>query len=469
MTIYEADWVCPISSSPIRNGKLAVDNGKIVPLPLGEGGRAREARGRAERKRDSAQPQETGEALIKGAPGEGRNLVTFPGCAIIPGFVNAHSHLELTILRGFLEDLSFTDWIPRLTRTKYQHLTRDELLASASLGCVEMIRAGVTCLGEVMDLGTAWQAMRQFGLQGIAYQEVFGPAESQADEAIADLQKKIDAYRPAQTDTLRVGVSPHAPYTVSPKLFQAVNRFAEQESLRMTTHIAESEDEGMFVRWSAGVFAKRWAERGIALVPAGCSPLAYLDGLGLLRPEMLLVHAINLEDTDFDLLRSKQPALVHCPKSNAKLAHGVARVPEIRDTGITIGLGTDSVASNNVVDMFEEMRAAIFQQRARTKQLDAINAESAFRMATLGGAECLGLAKLLGSLDPGKRADFVVIDLTDPAVQPVYDPITAMVYSASRHNVRATFIGGREMRVDSKDLIEECAAIAERLMGLHKK
>src|SRR5207249_7802953 len=107
-----------------------------------------------------------------------------------------------------------------------------------------------------------------------------------------------------------------------------------------------------------------------------------------------------------------------CPKSNAKLAHGVARIPEIRDTGITIGLGTDSVASNNVVDMFEEMRAAIFQQRARTKQFDAIDAQSALRMATLGGAECLGLSRLLGSLDPGKRADFVVVDLTDPAVQP---------------------------------------------------
>src|SRR3989454_1240066 len=455
MTIYEADWVCPISSYPIRNGKLAVDNGRIVPLPLGEGGRAREARARQGEASIREARARQGEASINSAPREGHNLVTvqFRGCAIIPGFVNAHSHLELTILRGFLEDLPFSEWIPKLTRAKYRDLGRDEMLTSARLGCVEMVRAGVTCLGEVMDLGTAWQAMHEFGLQGIAYQEVFGPGENQADQAIADLMTKIDAYRKTQTETLRVGVSPHAPYTVSPKLFQAVNRFAEQESLRMTTHIAESEDEGMFVRWSAGVFAKRWAERGIALVPAGCSPLAYLNGLGLLRPEMLLVHAINLEDTDFDLLRSKQPALVHCPKSNAKLAHGVARMPEIRDTGITIGLGTDSVASNNVVDMFEEMRAAIFQQRARTKQLDAINAESAFRMATLGGAECLGLSKLLGSLDPGKRADFVVIDLTDPAVQPVYDPITAMVYSASRHNVRATFIGGPGRGVGLKDPI----------------
>src|SRR5438046_3009787 len=302
MTIYEADWICPISSSPIRNGRLAVDNGKIIPLPRGEGVRA------------------------ESAPREGLNpkLVTFPGCAIIPGFVNAHSHLDLTILRGFLEDLSFTDWIPRLTRTKYQHLTRDELLASVGSVCVEMIRAGVTCLGEVMDLGTAWQAMREFGLQGIAFQEVFGPAETQADQALADLKKKIDTYRPAQTDTLRVGVSPHAPYTVSAKLFCLVNRFANAENLRMTTHIAESEDEGMFVRWGTGAFAERWTERGIPLLPAGCSPLAFIDGLGLVRPEMLLVRAIDLEDSDFEIVRCKRPAFVHCQKSNAKFVNGVA-------------------------------------------------------------------------------------------------------------------------------------------------
>ena len=430
MTIYEADWICPISSPPIRNGSIGVENGKIVAVPSGEH----------------------------------VNRVTFPGCAVIPGFVNAHSHLELTILRGFLEDLPFPEWIPKLTRAKYQHLSRDEMLASARLGCVEMVRAGVTCLGEVMDLGTAWQAMHEFGLQGIAYQEVFGPGENQADQAIADLMTKIDAYRKTQTETLRVGVSPHAPYTVSAKLFQAVNRYSEHEGLRMSTHIAESEDEGMFVRWGAGAFAERWTERGIPLSPAGCTPLAFLEGLGLLRPDTALVHAIDLEDADFEILRNTRPAVVHCPKSNAKFAHGIARIPEIRDTGVPVGLGTDSVASNNVVDMFEEMRAAIFQQRGRTRRLDALDAQVVFRMATLGGAECLGLSKSVGSLDPGRRADFAVVDLSDPAVQPVYDPIAAMVYSASRHNVRATFIGGREITVDPVELVRECAAIAERLI-----
>jgi 5-methylthioadenosine/S-adenosylhomocysteine deaminase len=191
--------------------------------------------------------------------------------------------------------------------------------------------------------------------------------------------------------------------------------------------------------------------------------VSYLNRLGLLRPETLLVHAVDLEDDDLKFLSEKRPSLAHCPKSNAKLAHGVARLTDIRNTGIQVGLGTDSVASNNVVDMFEEMRAAVFQQRVRTKRFDALDAHQAFRMATLGGAECLGLDKELGSLDAGKRADFVVVELNDPAVQPVYDPIEAMVYSASRHNIRATYVGGREVRIDFGQVLEECKAIAGKL------
>jgi 5-methylthioadenosine/S-adenosylhomocysteine deaminase len=182
-----------------------------------------------------------------------------------------------------------------------------------------------------------------------------------------------------------------------------------------------------------------------------------------LHSSTLLIHAIDLEDADLQLLRESGPALVHCPKSNAKLANGIAKVAEIRDTGIRIGLGSDSVASNNVVDMFEEMRAAIFQQRARTKQFEALDANTAFRMATLGGAECLGLEDQLGSLDVGKRADFVVVDLSDLAVQPVYDPIEAMVYSASRSNVRATYVGGREVNVDAAEVLQDVKKAARKL------
>ena len=431
MTIYEADWLCPVSGPPVRGGRLAVENGRVID-----------------------------------AAGGSAESVIFRDCAIIPGFVNAHTHLELTILRGFLEDLPFPSWIRRLTYAKYEQLSGADILLSARLGAIEMICAGVTCLGEVMDHGAAWNAMREFGLQGIAYQEVFGPAESQAAEAFAGLREKAETYRSDETETLRAGVSPHAPYTVSAKLYQLVNDYARRESLPVTAHIAESKEEGEFVRYGRGPFAERLRERGIPVSAAGSSPLAYLDRLGLVRPKTLLIHAIDLDDSDFDILREKRPAVVHCPKSNAKLAHGIARLQEMKDAGVTLGIGTDSVASNNVADMFEEMRTAIFQQRARTGRLDALNAESVFRMATLGSAECLGLSQHLGSLDIGKRADFVVVDLSDIAVRPVYDPIEAMVYSASRHNIRATYIGGREVKIDASEMLRECDAVAKRLAGI---
>ena len=138
-------------------------------------------------------------------------------------------------------------------------------------------------------------------------------------------------------------------------------------------------------------------------------------------------------------------------------------IPEIRETGISLGLGTDSVASNNVVDMFEEMRAAVFQQRSRTRQFDALDAHTVFRMATLGGAECLGLDNQLGTLDFGKRADFVVVDLNDPALQPLFDPIEAMVFSASRANIRATYVGGKQVSIDPAPVLSECKNAAKKL------
>jgi cytosine/adenosine deaminase-related metal-dependent hydrolase len=433
MTVFEADWVCPVSSAPIANGAVGVQDGRIVQVGAGVSG--------AERLR-------------------------FPGCAIIPGFVNAHAHLELTILRGFLEDLEFITWIRTVTASKQQKLSRDELLVSARLGVLECLAAGVTCVGEVMDVGTSWQAMQEYGLQGVAYQELFGPADFHADESFQGLVRKIEAMRPQQTETMKLGVSPHAPFTVAPRLFRMVKEFAKAEKLPVTIHIAESADEERYVRLGEGPFADRNRERAFEIEVAGCSPVAHLDRCGTLDGDTLLIHVIRIEDSDLDILRRTGAAVVHCPKSNAKLGHGIARVVEMCDVGVRMSLGTDSVASNNVVDMFEEMREAIFMQRARTGRFNALDAANAFRMATLGGAECLGLAKHLGSLEPGKRADFAVVDLSDPAIQPVYDPVQAMVYSACRKNVVATYLAGQRVQFDPGMLVNQAKEIAARLQSL---
>ena len=417
MIAYQADWICPATTPPVRDGWLAVEKDRIVSVGTGE-------------------------------PPQNAQRVEYPRCAILPGFVNAHAHLELTLFHGLLENLSFSDWIARLVRMKYQMCTRDALKASARLGAAETLRAGVTTVGEVMDVGTGWEAMLEFGLQGVAYQEVFGPAEEAAGQALRGLQEKVDAYRKQQSESQRIGVSPHAPYTVSAKLYTQVGDYARSEGLRMTAHIAESRDETLFVREGDGPFAEAHRKRGIEVVARACGPVVHLDRLGLLGPDMLLIHAVETDSEDLTRIRESGSFVVHCPRSNAYLGHRVAPVAAMRARGIPVALGTDSVASNDTFDMFGEMRAVVEQQK--------LSCDEAFRMATIGGAQALGLEAQLGSLEAGKRADFVVVGTGSETV----DPVGTCVRSG---DVRRTFLGGREVVMDLEELRRDVENIRREL------
>ena len=420
MIAYQADWICPATAPPIRSGFLVVDGNRIISVG--------------------------NETIPSGA-----ELVTYAGCAIIPGLVNAHAHLELTLFRGLLDGLSFPDWIRRLIHMKYDLCTPDAMKASARLGAAEMLHAGVTAVGEVMDIPAGWEAMLAFGLQGVAYQEVFGPADAAAPEALRGLKEKVERHRKQETATQRIGVSPHAPYSVSTKLYELVRAYAKQEGLRMTAHIAESADEMSFVRDGAGPFAEALRKRGIDVIARSCSPTAHLDRLGLLCPDMLLVHGIETDAADHARIRESGAFVVHCPKSNAYLGHHVAPVAAMRAREIPVALGTDSVASNDTFDMFGEMRAVVEQQR--------LVCDEVFRMATIEGAAALGLEKELGSLEAGKRADFAVVRLGNPSG----NPIEEIVLHGRSTDVRITFLGGRAVNVDLEGLRTEVEAIQARL------
>jgi cytosine/adenosine deaminase-related metal-dependent hydrolase len=420
MTVYEADWICPATSAPIRDGAMAVEHGRIVKVGA----------------RNDVQ---------------GTERVRYPGCAIIPGFVNTHTHLELTIFHGLLDDLGFGDWIAKLVRIKYGALSPDALQLSARLGAIQMLQAGITAVGEVMDVGTGWEAMQEFGLQGIAYQEVFGPAEAMAAESLRGLETKVQGYRRQETETQRIGISPHAPYTVSKTLYERARDFARSERLPMTAHIAESHEETLFVRDGTGHFADAHRKREIAVTPRHLLPIAYLDSLGLLGPDMLLVHAVETADRDLQRIRDTGTFIAHCPRSNTKLRHGVARVADMRKLGIPVSLGTDSTASNDSIDMFAEMRLAMAQQ--------GLTADDGFRMATIDGAHALGLGKYLGSLEPKKRADFAVIEMKGSTS----DPIQEMLASSNRSHVRATFLAGHEADLDDSKVREEIELIRRDL------
>jgi cytosine/adenosine deaminase-related metal-dependent hydrolase len=370
----------------------------------------------------------------------GADRTRHPGCILIPGFVNTHTHLELAIFHGLLENLAFGDWIAKLVRIKYGTLDRDALRASARLGAIEMLQAGVTGVGEVMEAGAGWEAMLEFGLHGVAYQEVFGPAEDVAAEALAGLRGKVAAHRRRETETQRIGVSPHAPYTVSKRLYEGVRDYARAEKLPMTAHIAESSEETQFVRDGRGHFADAHRKRGIAVTARNLSPVAYLDSVGLLGPDMLMVHVIEAEERDLHRILDSGSFVSHCSRSNQKLGHGVARVAEMRRLGIPVSIGSDSTASNDSIDMFAEMRLALVQQ--------GVSADDVFRMTTLEGARALGFDHLMGSLERGKLANFVLVESRGP----VADPVGWMIKSGDRDCVKATFIGGAAVGVDGSEI-----------------
>ena len=436
--ILSASWVIPVSSPPISEGAVVLKGGRIQDV----GPSAR---------------------ILRSYPD--REVRDFRGAALLPGLVNVHTHLELTLLRGYLEDLPFWDWIRRLTRTKYELLTREDLRISAMAGACEAIRAGVTTLGDAMDLGASLDALTAGGLRGVLYQEIFSPRPEEAEQRLGDLEAKLakleerigaEAARghgPAGGRSGRIvpGVSPHAPFSVSGPLFRKVGRWAASRGFPVCIHVAESEEESLLIEEGKGPMAEALGSRGIQWSPPGCSPVQYLDRLEVLAPGTLLVHCVRLRTPDLPILKRSGVSIAHCPKSNWKLGHGWMDLKQVFQAGIPLGLGSDSVASNNSMDLFEEMRFSLFNPSWFSRRegpsagggtRGGYRAEQALRLATLGGAEALGLSSSIGSLETGKQADLIAVDLAGIHTMPVYSPVTAIVHSARASDVILTMVGG---------------------------
>ena len=419
MEIYRARWVVPITAPPVRDGAIAVRDGRISYV-----GPASEApRGTL---------RDLGEALV------------------LPGLVNTHTHLELTAMRGFLEDLPFFDWIVTLQRAKTTILTADSMLDSAKLGIAEGLLAGITTYADTCDSGVALEAMRDMGVRGIMYQEVFGPDPSTCDEAIASLRRKLAVHRETVSPLVRVGVSPHAPYTVSDALFRATTALAAEMSLPMAVHIAESAEEDVYVRDGTGPFAEGHRARGLRVGPRADTPVALLAQLGVLVGRPLLIHCVRTREADIRAIADARCAIAHCPASNAKLGHGIAPLEEWLEQGITVGLGSDSMASNNRMHLLEEARLAVLAHRARSPGRPALSLSCALQLATLGGARCLGLDDVVGSLEVGKAADFAAFPLDDLATVPDADPIATAVFALGGARATTVAVAGTLRVIDGR-------------------
>ncbi|MBA3854294.1 MAG: hypothetical protein C0503_07750 [Gemmatimonas sp.] len=409
---WHARWVVPVATPPIADGTVITEGEHIVWIgerrqaPLG------------------GRDEDLGDAILT------------------PGLVNAHTHLDLTVLRGFLSDLPFFDWVRTLTRA-IATLDDGDLLASASLGIAEGLLGGVTTFADTAPNTAAFDAMRALRVRGVCYREVFGPDSKDASKHLATLADQVAAMRRQETELVRVGVSPHAPYSVSDALYAAVAEFARRERLPVAVHIAEGADESRLVAQGDGDFAGFLQGRGIATPARGSEPLEVIERAGLLQRDTLLIHAVRVSAPAIVRIANAGCGVAHCPASNAKLGHGIAPLLALLRAGVQVGLGTDSMASNDRMDLLEEARLAVLAQRAASGGHDAVSAQQAFRLATLGAAEALGLDEAIGSLEVGKQADIAAFALPQGPRENVYD---ALIFGPRPRTLQAVVAGRERMR-----------------------
>jgi len=412
---WHARWVVPVATPPIADGTVITEDDRIVWV----GPRATAPHG--------GRDEELGDAFLT------------------PGLVNAHTHLDLTMMRGLLEDLPFFDWVRTLTRATREALTGEDFLDAAMLGIAEGLASGVTTYGDTAPSEAAFEAMLKMRVRGTAYREVFGPDPKQCESSIATLRDQVAALRPRATPLVRVGISPHAPYSVSDELFAAVARLALEEMLPVAVHIAESADEQMLVTQGTGHYAEFLRSRDIPVVPRGDHPVQLLERAGLLRAGTLLIHCVRVDAPTVRGIAAAGCGVAHCPASNARFGHGTAPLQEMLRAGVRVGLGSDSMASNDRMDLLEEARLASHAQRLRHGSSDAVSAKAAFRLATLGGAEALRCDDEVGSLEVGKQADLAVFAMP-PHGGPVMDPHVALVFGPRPATQRVIVAGLERVR-----------------------
>ena len=417
----DAPWIVPVEPAGVLSGHaLVVDEGRILAIvPAAEA--------------DAAY-----------AP---RATVTLATHALIPGLVNAHTHSAMALMRGIADDVPLQAWLeqhiwPREGRFVSPEFVYDgTLLASA-----EMLRGGVTCCHDMYFYpDAAARAYDDAGIRALVGMPVLDfptPYAADADMYLALGLAARDAWK--HSPRLAFALAPHAPYTVGDTTWERVVMYGRQLDLPIGTHVAET----------AGEVASQRAATGE-------SPLARLDRLGATGPTFIAIHAVHVDAADVAALAAQGCHVVHCPASNLKLASGIAPVPALLAAGVNVALGTDGAASNNRLDVFEEMRLASLVAKVGSGDAAAVPAATALAMATINGARALGMDGHTGSLVPGKAADVVAVDFSGVATQPVFDPVSHLVYAAGRDCVTDVWVDGVRI-VERRQLtsVDEAALLA---------
>lgn len=360
---------------------------------------------------------------------------------MIPGLVNTHTHAAMTLLRGFADDLPLLEWLEkRIWPTEGRWVDEEFVTDGTLIAGWEMVRGGTTTFNDMYFYpGEAIAAARRIGMRivaGITYVSALTRYASSEQESIERGLAVMDQWR--GTDGVDFLLAPHSTYGASVESWQRAGTLAQELDVGIHTHLNET-----------------WGEVERHIAQHRRPSVQWLADHGALSPRFLAAHAVHMNQHDFDLAAEHGVSVSHCPSSNMKLASGFAKVQRMLDTGINVSIGTDGAASNNRLDMFQEMRATALLAKAVARDGAAVDAHTAIRMATLNGAAALGMADRVGSIEPGKAADLVAVDLSSANNAPVFDVASHLVYVCSRGDVVNVWVGGEQVVVD-----RECVAVS---------
>lgn len=375
-------------------------------------------------------------AVGKGVKTKAETVIDAQGKAILPGLINAHTHLSMTLLRGVADDMELMPWLEKIWPIE-QNLTADDCYAGALLGCLEMIKSGTTCFADqYFYMEDVARAVEEAGLRGVLSR---GIIEVQGSEklkrTIEEGEKLVKNCHGKANGRILTMFGPHAAYTCSPECLMQVKELAKKYGVGTHIHISESQDEVDRVM-------KKYGKR----------PVEHLDSIGFLGPEVLAAHCVWLTEREISVIRERGVKPVHNPVSNMKIACGVAPVPEMLAAGIPVALGTDGAASNNALDMFNEMKFAALLSKVHKLDPTVVPAQATLEMATINGATALGLGDKIGSLEVGKKADIVLVDMKKPHLVPLHNVVSHLVYSAVGGDVDTVIVDGKVLMQGRKVL-----------------
>lgn len=402
--LVAARWVVPVrpANAVLQDHAIAVNNGRITDIL----------------------PRAEALARYPDAP-----LTELASHILIPGLVNAHTHVAMSLMRGLADDLPLMTWLKEhIWPAEGQWLGPDFVGDGTELGIAEMLRSGTTCFNDMyLFPDVTARVCSKLGMRASIGMVLFDFPTPWAQDADEYLRKGLEVRDEFKSNALLAfQFAPHAPYTVSDESFRHLQRLANELDIPIHTHLHETA-----------------AEVDDAVSRTGKRPLARLEELGLLNPGLMVAHMTQLEDSEIQQLADNGVNVLHCPESNLKLASGICPVTKLLGAGVNVALGTDGAASNNDLDMIGEMRTMALLAKGISSDPTAIDAATALEIATLGGARALGMESEIGTLERGKWADMVAVDLSAVATTPVYNPVSQLVYAACRDQVSHVWIAGR--------------------------